>query len=133
MLRGAARQETGDVSSPGSAHLQQMRSRMALSEPGPSKQYTRSRNCIRKSAHCWEVALQFAQQCRDKFNEPVATIDDIEVNSTTALELLARSVQQIPRASLFTGTEEPLSINEVGKLADRMIRKKYLDMLNLSH
>jgi hypothetical protein len=38
----------------------------------------------------WEVALQFAQQCRDKFEESVKTVDDIERNSNAALELLAK-------------------------------------------
>ena len=43
-----------------------------------------------KSTGRWEAALQLAQQCRDKFEELVETIDDIERNSTAALELLAK-------------------------------------------
>ena len=43
-----------------------------------------------KSTARWEVALQFAQECCDKFNESVKTVDDIERNSTVALELLAK-------------------------------------------
>ena len=44
----------------------------------------------RKSTDCWEIALQLAQECCDKFNESVETVDDIERNSTVALELLAK-------------------------------------------
>ena len=43
-----------------------------------------------KSTGRWEAALQLAQQCRDKFEELVETFDDIERNSTAALELLAK-------------------------------------------
>ena len=43
-----------------------------------------------KSTGHWEAALQLAQQCCDEFEEPVETIDDIESNSTAALELLAK-------------------------------------------
>ncbi|KIL63071.1 hypothetical protein M378DRAFT_80316 [Amanita muscaria Koide BX008] len=74
-----------DLSSPGSAPLQQL---LKVSEPGPSQSYTR--NSGRKSANCWELALQLAQQCRDRFNESVETVDDIERNSNAALELLAK-------------------------------------------
>ncbi|KAM6499857.1 hypothetical protein JOM56_005365 [Amanita muscaria] len=74
-----------NLSSPGSAPLQQL---LGVPEPGPSQSYTR--NSGRKSTDCWEVALQLAQQCRDRFNEPVETVDDIERNSNAALELLAK-------------------------------------------
>ena len=54
----------------------------------PSQPHT----CGRKqtSTDCWEVALQFAQECCDKFEELVETVEDIERNSTAALELLAK-------------------------------------------
>ncbi|KAF8344368.1 hypothetical protein F5887DRAFT_271985 [Amanita rubescens] len=105
--------------------LQMTSSRRAPSEPGPPQSHTRDRG--QKSTNCWEVALQLAQQCRDKFKEPVETVDDIERNSTAALELLARSVRSIPRASRFTGAADPSSIKD---LACRMVHTKYLDMIH---
>ena len=54
----------------------------------PPQSHTRDRGWT--STDHWAAALQLAQQCRDKFEEPVETIDDIERNSTAALELLAK-------------------------------------------
>lgn len=110
----------GDLSSPGSAPLQQLL--RALPEPGVCSNG-------RTSTNCWEVALQLAQQCRDRFNEPVETVDDIERNSNAALELLAKSVRSIPRVSRLTGADDPSSTEEINDLARRMIHKKYLDMM----
>jgi len=44
----------------------------------------------RKSTDCWETALLFAQQCCDRFKENFETIEDVERNSTEALEMLAK-------------------------------------------
>lgn len=128
MLKSIGRKEKGDVSSPGSTPLQRMRARKAPSEPGPPQSHTRDRG--RKSTDRWEAALQLAQQCRDKFEEPVETIDDIERNSTAALELLAKSVRFIPRVSRLTGAADPSSTEEIKDLARRMVHTKYLDMMN---
>jgi len=77
----------------------------------------------------WEVALQLAQDCCNKFNESVKSVDEIEQNSTAALKLLAKSVQSIPRALYFTGSNDPSSSEEMRQLAHRMVNKKYDDML----
>lgn len=52
-------------------------------------QHSQPYNCNGKQ-NCWEVALQLAKQCCDKFNESVEMIDNIQRNSTAALELLAK-------------------------------------------
>jgi hypothetical protein len=43
-----------------------------------------------KSIDQWEVALVFANNCRDKFEEPVASHQDIEDRANRALELLTK-------------------------------------------
>ncbi|KAF8496730.1 hypothetical protein F5888DRAFT_361236 [Russula emetica] len=48
------------------------------------------------------VALNFAEDCRQKFMEKATTIEDMEIRSTEALELLTRSVRSIPRYSAYT-------------------------------
>jgi len=127
-IKSSERKHKGDISSPGSAPLQQMRSQNAPSEPGPSQPYNRSGG--RKSTDYWEAALQFAKQCRDKFGESVGTVDNIERNSTAALELLAKSVRSIPRASRLTGPDDPSSTEEINVLARCMVHTKYLDMVH---
>ncbi|KAF8816310.1 hypothetical protein BYT27DRAFT_7277196 [Phlegmacium glaucopus] len=91
MAKSIERKNRGDVLSPGSAPLQHWQ--MQSQAPGPSQLYTH--NGGQKSTDHWEVALQLAQQCCDKFNELVETIDDIERNSTAALELLAKSANHV--------------------------------------
>jgi len=133
-IKSTEKKNKGDISSPGSTPLQRMRSQNAPSELGPSQPYNRTGG--RKLTDCWEVALRLAKQCRDKFDESVETIDDIERNSTAALELLARSVRSIPRASRLTGADDPSSTEEIKDLARRMVHKKYLNMMhrnNLPH
>ena len=44
----------------------------------------------RKSTEGWERALNFAEDCRKKFMENVTTVEDMEVKSTEALELLTQ-------------------------------------------
>ncbi|KAF8221790.1 hypothetical protein L208DRAFT_1414470, partial [Tricholoma matsutake] len=106
MLKSIGRKEKGDVSSPGSMPLQRMRAWKAPSEQG------------------------LTQQCRDKFEEPVETIDDIERNSTAALELLAKSVWFIPHVLHLMGAANPSSTEEIKDLAHRMVHTKYLNMMN---
>jgi len=120
----------GDISSSGSAPLQQLRSQNPPSERWPSR--LPNHNGGRKSTDRYEVALQLAKQCREKFDESVRTIDDVENNSTAALELLARSVRSIPRVSLLTGKYDPSSTEEIKDLAHRMVHQKYLDMAQVS-
>jgi len=38
----------------------------------------------------WELALHIAEDCRQKFMEKVTTIEDMEIRSTEALELLTK-------------------------------------------
>jgi len=52
--------------------------------------HSTSHNGGRKSNDCWEVALQFAHQCRNKLKEGLETIEDLQTNSTAALEMLAK-------------------------------------------
>ncbi|EDR13668.1 uncharacterized protein LACBIDRAFT_308899 [Laccaria bicolor S238N-H82] len=107
-LKSLERGGKGDISSPGSAPIQQMgqqkaqskrgRSRKNQAQPGPSR-ITRSQQGPSQSQHThgkgristdgWQTALQFAKQCRDKFEEQADTVDDVERNSAAALELLA--------------------------------------------
>jgi hypothetical protein len=47
-------------------------------------------NRTRKSAEGWELALRIAEECRQKFMEKVTTIEDMEIRSTEALELLTK-------------------------------------------
>ncbi|KAI0286179.1 hypothetical protein BC826DRAFT_918404 [Russula brevipes] len=56
----------------------------------------------RKSTEGWELALRTAEECRLKFMETVTTIEDMEVRSTEALDLLTKSVRSIPRFSAYT-------------------------------
>ncbi|EDR03293.1 uncharacterized protein LACBIDRAFT_307360 [Laccaria bicolor S238N-H82] len=129
-LKSIEMKEKGDVSSsPGSASIQQTWAQKAPSKPVPLQPHTHGRwwastNC------CWEVALQLAQQCCDKFKEPVKTVDGIQKNSTAALELLAKSVWSIPRASSLTGAAGPSSTEEIKDLAHHMVHTKYLNMIN---
>ena len=44
----------------------------------------------RKSIDQWEVALAFAKDCRDKFEEPAASHQGIEDRANRALELLIK-------------------------------------------
>jgi hypothetical protein len=44
----------------------------------------------RKSTEGWELALRMAEDCRQKFMEKVTTIEDMEIRSTEALELLTK-------------------------------------------
>jgi hypothetical protein len=44
----------------------------------------------RKSTDRWEAALGLAEHCVDEFNEPVASLQDIEARANGALELLAK-------------------------------------------
>jgi hypothetical protein len=44
----------------------------------------------RKSTEGWELALNIAEDCRKKFMENVTAIEDMEVRSTEALELLTK-------------------------------------------
>lgn len=44
----------------------------------------------RKSIDQWEVALAFANSCRDEFEEPAASPQDIEDRANRVLELLAK-------------------------------------------
>jgi len=54
----------------------------------PSRPLTRGKK--QTSTDSWEAALQFAKECRDKFEKRVGSVEDIERNSTAALELLAK-------------------------------------------
>jgi hypothetical protein len=81
----------------------------------------------------------------------VETVNDIEMNSTEALELLAdryvlnyiavlllpcnvccaeTSVRCIPRASRLTGPDDPSGMKEVKELAHQKVHQKYLDMVD---
>jgi hypothetical protein len=46
----------------------------------------------RKSTEGWELALRIniAEDCRQRFMEKVTTIEDMEIRSTEALELLTK-------------------------------------------
>jgi hypothetical protein len=44
----------------------------------------------RKSTEGWELALRMAEECRQKLSENVTTIEDMEIKSTEALELLTK-------------------------------------------
>jgi hypothetical protein len=44
----------------------------------------------RKSTEGWELALRMAVECREKLDEDVTNIEDMEIKSTEALELLAK-------------------------------------------
>jgi len=94
----------------------------------PSQPHNRTGG--RKSADCWEVALRFAKECREKFDESVGTVEDIEKNSTAALELLAKSVRSIPHASRLTGAEDPCSMEELKNVAHRVVHSKFLNMMD---
>jgi hypothetical protein len=43
-----------------------------------------------KSTEGWDLALNIAEDCRQKFMEKVTTIEDMEIKSTEALELLTK-------------------------------------------
>ena len=47
-------------------------------------------NWVRKSTEGWELALSIAEDCRQRFMEEVTTIEDMEVRSAEALELLTK-------------------------------------------
>jgi len=53
----------------------------------------------------WELALRIAEDCRRKFMQKVTTIEDMEIRSTEALELLTKSVRSIPRRSAYTSRQ----------------------------
>jgi len=61
----------------------------------------------------------------DKFNEPVASIQDIEARANGALELLTKSVCSIPRASSFTGDKDPSTPTELKALAASVIKAEH--------
>jgi hypothetical protein len=44
----------------------------------------------RPSTEGWEFALHIAEDCCQKFMEKVSTIEDMEIQSTEALELLTK-------------------------------------------
>ncbi|KIM72234.1 hypothetical protein PILCRDRAFT_804089 [Piloderma croceum F 1598] len=88
MTKSIEKKNKGDIYSPGSVPLQQLHSQNPPSEPGLSQRP--DHNGKRKLTNGYEVALQLAKQCHEKFDESVTTINDIEKNSTAALELLAR-------------------------------------------
>jgi hypothetical protein len=43
-----------------------------------------------KSTEQWELALNFAEQCLNKFLEPVLTVEDVEKQSREAIALLTK-------------------------------------------
>ncbi|KAF5384070.1 hypothetical protein D9615_003421 [Tricholomella constricta] len=96
-----------------------------------SKERTSQANIRRGwiSTDKWETALQLAEQCCRKFNEPVDTIEEMEERSTAALELLASSVRSIPRVSCLTGSDDPSSVEEVRDLAHHMVHEKHVEVL----
>jgi hypothetical protein len=51
---------------------------------------SQTRSGPRKSTEQWELALAFANQCLNKFLEPVRTIEDVERQSCEAIGLLTK-------------------------------------------
>jgi len=70
--------------------------------PRPSDDASEQEKWALKSRERWELALRTADECRLKFLETVTTIEDMEVRSTEALELLTKSVRSVPRYSAYT-------------------------------
>ncbi|KAI0288566.1 hypothetical protein BC826DRAFT_971488 [Russula brevipes] len=58
--------------------------------PRPSDDASEQEKWALKSRERWELALRTADECRLKFLETVTTIEDMEVRSTEALELLTK-------------------------------------------
>jgi hypothetical protein len=65
---------------------------------------------LQKSTDGWDLALDTAEDCRRKFMEKVTTIEEMEVKSTEALELLTKSVRYIPRYSAYTTKKRSSSL-----------------------
>lgn len=89
--------------------------------------------CIRTDYNTekWELALAFAKQCLNKFQEPVHTIEDVEKQSCEAIGLLTKSVRSIPRVSHRSGKAESTE-NELRALARRIVRTQYMTMVGVS-
>jgi hypothetical protein len=51
---------------------------------------SQTRSGPRKSIEQWELALNFATQCLNKFQEPVRTVEDVEKQSCEAIGLLTK-------------------------------------------
>ncbi|KAF8239885.1 hypothetical protein L208DRAFT_1560090, partial [Tricholoma matsutake] len=87
----------------------------------------------RKLTDWWEAALALAQSCRNKFEEPVASHQDIEDRANEALGLLTQSVCSIPCASTFTGGDDnPSTLAELKALATHVAKEmheRYLSKL----
>ncbi|KAF8797540.1 hypothetical protein BYT27DRAFT_7228908 [Phlegmacium glaucopus] len=91
---------------------------------------TRSGPC--KSTEQWELALDFARQCLNKFQEPVCTIEDIEKQSCEAIRLLTKSVHFIPHVSHYSGKEDPSTKNELRVLTHHIVCTEYMTMVEAS-
>ncbi|KAF8239902.1 hypothetical protein L208DRAFT_1235683 [Tricholoma matsutake] len=80
----------------------------------------------KKSTDRWEAALALAESCRNKFEEPVASHQDIEDRANEALGFLTQSVRSIPRASTFTGgDDDPSTPAELKALATRVTKERH--------
>ncbi|KIM71992.1 hypothetical protein PILCRDRAFT_16541 [Piloderma croceum F 1598] len=79
----------------------------------------------RKSTDQWESALALAEDCCAKFNEPPASLLDIEGKANEELSLLTKSVHSIPRASTFTGGDDPSTPAELKALATRVAKETH--------
>jgi hypothetical protein len=88
----------------------------------------------------WDLALNFAKQCLEKFQLSVSSVEDIEKQSSEAIELLMKrhvhdfhvsilqlqtllSCSVIPRYAYFSGKEDPLTSDELKDLAYRIVKQ----------
>ena len=100
-----------------------------------------------KSAEQLGVALDIAKQCLSKFKEPVNSIEHAETKSCEAIRLLTRryahdyhvvlhyplglilrycsSVRSIPRASYYTGEQDPSNEDELRALSRDIVHTEY--------
>jgi len=80
----------------------------------------------RKSTDQRDAALWLAKSCVEKFQDPVASFQDIEGRANGALELLTKSVRSIPRASSFSGEDnDPSTPAELKTLAAKVIKEEH--------
>ncbi|KIK08823.1 hypothetical protein K443DRAFT_671881 [Laccaria amethystina LaAM-08-1] len=122
------------------ASVKKSRERPAAPPTGSSPAQRMVRNHIndntrsgpRKSTEQWEVALAFANQCLNKFLEPVRTIEDVERQSCEAIGLLTKSVRSIPRVSHYSGKAELSTDNELRAVARRIVCTEYMTMVEAS-
>jgi len=84
----------------------------------------------RKSTSEWESALFWAERCCAMFERPVTSLQDIEETGNDALKLLTKSICFLPRASYFTGDDDPSTTAELQALATRVINKWHRSYLS---